>query len=306
MMNNECFSRNLRRLRQAKGLTQERLAEALGVSIQSVSRWECGNTLPDVMLLPELARLYGVTVDDLYRADATGYPSYAQRLLAVYEASGKSEDFLAAEQEFTRMDGQTADDLRAWGVLYHYRMSQCALLARQKLEQAMDHPEASEQVYLSAARQRLLLLSAQGGGAGEAGRYAEALDRDPGDRRLWLLTAAAQEHAGKPEQALETTLAGLERFPDFAALMVHAGDLCRSLKRYDAAFGWWRRALEADSSYLDAVYSMAFCYEEQGHWEKARRVWTELARELARRGLTVESAFPAAQAARCEHNLTRR
>ena len=304
MMNNECFSRNLRRLRQGKGLTQERLAEALGVSVQSVSRWECGNTLPDVMLLPELAQLYGVTVDDLYRADASGYPSYAQRLLAVYEASGKSEDFLAAEQEFARMDGWTADDLRAWGVLYHYMMSNCARLARQKLEQAMDHPEVSEQVYLCAAQQRLLLLSDLGGGAGEAGRYAGALDRDPGDRRLWLLTAAAMEFAGEPERALETALAGLERFPEFVPLMVHAGDLCRSLRRYDEAFGWWRRALAQDSGYLDAVYSMGFCYEECGDWEKARRVWMELARELDRRGQSIEGAFPAAQAALCAKKLT--
>ena len=93
-MNHEHFSGNLRRLRQQKGLTQEQLANHLGVSVQSVSRWECAITLPDVMLLPELARLYGVTVDDLYRSDARGYPSYAQRLLAVYEASGRTEDFL--------------------------------------------------------------------------------------------------------------------------------------------------------------------------------------------------------------------
>lgn len=147
-MNSELFSQNLRRLRLEKNLTQEQLANILGVSVQSVSRWECGNTLPDVMLLPEIARLYGVTVDDLYRADAKGYPSYAQRLLAVYEASGRSEDFLAAEQEFARMSASelTADDLRTWGVLYHYMMKHSAIQAQRKLEQAMQHPDVTEQV----------------------------------------------------------------------------------------------------------------------------------------------------------------
>ena len=74
-MNSEHFSRNLRRLRLQKNLTQEQVAAILGLSAQSISRWECSNTLPDVMLLPQIARLYGVTVDDLYRADAMGYPT---------------------------------------------------------------------------------------------------------------------------------------------------------------------------------------------------------------------------------------
>lgn len=295
-MCSEQFSRNLRRLRLDKGLTQEQLANRLGVSVQSVSRWECATTLPDVMLLPELARLYGVTVDDLYRADAQGYPSYAQRLLAVYEASGRSADFLAAEQEFARMPERTADDLRAWGVLYHYMMNHCARLARQKLEQAMSHPEVSEQVYLSAAQQRIVLLSELGGGAEEVSRYAEALEADPGNRRLWLLSTASWEFAGEPERALETALEGLERFPDHVGLMVHAGDICRMLRRYDEAFGWWDRALELDRTYLDAAYSKGLCYEELGRWEEAYRIWTELVRELDRRGLVMEREFPARQA----------
>jgi len=114
---NHIFSANLRRLRLSKGYTQEQVAAQLGVSPQSVSRWECSSTLPDVLLLPQIARLYHVTVDDLYREDAKGYPSYAQRLLAVYEASGRTEDFLAAEQEFLRISAgeHTADDHGASG-----------------------------------------------------------------------------------------------------------------------------------------------------------------------------------------------
>ena len=295
-MCNEQFSRNLRRLRLDKGLTQEQLANRLGVSVQSVSRWECATTLPDVLLLPELARLYGVTVDDLYRADAQGYPSYAQRLLAVYEASGRSEDFLSAEQEFARMPERTADDLRAWGVLYHYMMNHCARLARQKLEQAMSHSEVSEQVYQSAAQQRIVLLCDQGGGADEARRYAQALESDPDNQRLWLLSTASWEFAGEPERALETALEGLKRFPNHVSLMIHAGDICRMLRRYDEAFDWWDRALELDRTYLDAAYSKGLCYEELGCWTEAHRVWTELVRELDRRGMVMEREFPARQA----------
>lgn len=300
-MNNALFSKNLRRLRLDRNLTQEQLANILGVSVQSVSRWECGNTLPDVMLLPEIARLYGVTVDDLYRADAKGYPSYAQRLLAVYEASGRSEDFFAAEQEFTRLRASelTADDLRSWGVLYHYMMKHSAVQAQRKLEQAMQHPDVTEQVYSSAAQQKIALFCDLGKGHEEAVRYDEELAGKSSDFRIWLLCTAAHEFAGEYEQALDVATRGIERFPDKASLHVHAGDICRALKRYEEAFNHWHKALDLDSSYLDAVYSMGFCYEELEQYHKAYTVWTELVRELDRRGLVINRDYPARMAENC-------
>ena len=56
---------NLRRLRRAADMTQEQLADKLGVAYQSVSRWENGTTYPDMEFLPVLAGIFGVTVDEL-------------------------------------------------------------------------------------------------------------------------------------------------------------------------------------------------------------------------------------------------
>ena len=50
----------LRDLRKEKGLTQEELAEKFGVSSRSVSRWENGNTMPELGVLVELAEFYEV------------------------------------------------------------------------------------------------------------------------------------------------------------------------------------------------------------------------------------------------------
>lgn len=52
-------------LRKAKELTQEELAKLVGVSSQAVSKWEKDRTCPDIGLLPQLAKLLGVTVDEL-------------------------------------------------------------------------------------------------------------------------------------------------------------------------------------------------------------------------------------------------
>lgn len=55
----------LRTLRKDKGLTQEQLADEMGVSNRTVSRWENGYNLPDFDVLLELSRFYGVQIDEI-------------------------------------------------------------------------------------------------------------------------------------------------------------------------------------------------------------------------------------------------
>lgn len=59
----------VKELRMENNLTQEDLAEQLGVSFQAVSRWETGVTYPDITLLPVLANMFDVTVDYLLDVD---------------------------------------------------------------------------------------------------------------------------------------------------------------------------------------------------------------------------------------------
>ncbi|MDR0861957.1 MAG: helix-turn-helix transcriptional regulator [Oscillospiraceae bacterium] len=59
------ISENLKRLRITREVTQERLAEYLGVTTQSVSKWERGDNYPDIAQLPAIAAFFDVTVDDL-------------------------------------------------------------------------------------------------------------------------------------------------------------------------------------------------------------------------------------------------
>ena len=58
---------NLKALRKNVKLTQEEVAEHLNVSRQSVAKWESGESLPDIENCIQLARLYGVSLDDLVR-----------------------------------------------------------------------------------------------------------------------------------------------------------------------------------------------------------------------------------------------
>ena len=64
------MSMNLHRtivdLRRKKGYTQEKLAEMLGVTTAAVSKWETGNSYPDITLLPQLAEIFDVSLDYLF------------------------------------------------------------------------------------------------------------------------------------------------------------------------------------------------------------------------------------------------
>lgn len=64
-MNKLHLSENIVRLRRDKGITQEELAAFVGVTKASVSKWETGQSMPDILLLPLLAAFFGVSVDEL-------------------------------------------------------------------------------------------------------------------------------------------------------------------------------------------------------------------------------------------------
>lgn len=87
----------MRKLRQSRGNRQEDLATHLGVSAQSVSKWERGENLPDLTLIPAIASYYDVTVDDL---------------LGVGEVRKQEKiDWYFAESKRLLRDGKTGENI---------------------------------------------------------------------------------------------------------------------------------------------------------------------------------------------------
>ena len=68
-MNQQKIGEFLKHLRTDKGLTQEQLAEEFGVSSRSVSRWENGNTMPDISIIIELADFYDVDIREIIHGE---------------------------------------------------------------------------------------------------------------------------------------------------------------------------------------------------------------------------------------------
>ena len=65
MFNMENIGLKISQLRKSNNMTQMELADKMNISFQAVSNWERGNSMPDISKLPELAQLFGVTIDEI-------------------------------------------------------------------------------------------------------------------------------------------------------------------------------------------------------------------------------------------------
>lgn len=301
------LSKNLKRFRLAKGMTQEQAAEALGVSTQTVSRWECETTLPDAVILPRIARLYCVTIDDLYKETSVAYPNFASRLFSVFEASRKPEDFIRAEEEYQKLlkTGEyTTEDLRSYAILHQFMMSVCMEKAEELFDRVIRKgPEPDREVYWSTRRQKVYFLS-------QIGRNQETIDEflplvEGGSLELqdWVCLIQAYSAADAYDTAWEWAQRAQTQFPESAMLHIYIGDLLRAMKRYDEAFPHWKRALEMEPDWLAAAFSMGFCYEELGDYASAYAVWKGVVDNLERRGFELELDFPRSLAQKCKEKL---
>lgn len=88
----------LKKLRKEKQITQEQLAEVLGVSYQSVSRWELGACYPDMELVPSIANYFGVTIDQLFANDDTAKEEDRQRFYEKLKTLDGMEKVQLAEE----------------------------------------------------------------------------------------------------------------------------------------------------------------------------------------------------------------
>ena len=303
------FSQNLKRFRISKNMTQEQAAEALGVSTQTVSRWECNTTLPDVTILPKIASLYCVTIDDLYRESSVAYDNYAQRLGSVFEASHKPEDFMQAYMEYQKLlkSGEyTIEDLRLYGILHQQMMQVC----RDKAEEIFDRvikkgPAEDPETYWSTRRQKGYFLWEIGRNQENIDEFLPLIENGSNDLQEWICLIQAYTFAENYDAAWKWVQNAEAKFTESAILHIYAGDLMRSMKRYEEAFPRWKRALEMEPEWCDAAYSMASCYEEIGDWENAYAAYIQIAENLEQRGFDTEVNLPRTLAHKCREKISK-
>lgn len=306
---NNTFGENLKRLRIAKNFTQEQAAQSLNISPKSLSRWECGSTMPDVMMLPEIARLYCVTIDDLYKEQSVAYENYAQRLLSVYEETRDIHDFYNADREFDKLlknQNYTMNDLRLYGILYQYHMLDCKEKALRLFARgiAMGENNAPE-TYHQIERQRMLLRSQVGENEKNIEEQTAKFAEYPHDFYCYINLLVAYLYANENRKALEVFQKAEKEFGNQASLYAYGGDLYKRLGSYEEAFVCWDKAFSLDPEMTAVLWSKGFCYEELGEYQKAYEVWCLLVAWLEERGYEAETEEPRRLAERCKEKLSR-
>lgn len=120
------FASNLQFLRRRSGMTQEKLAGHLGVSRQAISKWESGETLPEVATLLQLSQLFSCNMDDLLRQELSrtdspveivnvkGFTMARHRILSANAA----EDIRTLMAHWADRQGLEAPTLLLWGFPY--------------------------------------------------------------------------------------------------------------------------------------------------------------------------------------------
>lgn len=114
------ISENIVRLRHEKKITQDELAEFLGVTKASVSKWETKQSFPDILLLPKLASFFDVTVDELL-----GYEPQLSREQIRCSYHRLAEDF--AKKSFEEVMQKSEALVRKYYSCYPFLLQICVL-----------------------------------------------------------------------------------------------------------------------------------------------------------------------------------
>jgi len=228
-------------------------------------------------------------------------------LFAVYENSRKHEDFIAAAIEYEKMvnaGSMTPDDYRSYGVLHDYMSKVCTRKAFEMYDKTMALcKDTDSELYYRTKRQKNILRAAHGEGQTCIAEQQAAIQDNPDNADEYTCLVDALLTAKQYEEGYNIIKKAIAKFPQEAMLYGYAGDICRELKKYDEAFVYWEKHLELDSKWLDSRFSMGFCYEEIGEYQKAYEVWTKITEILMSRGGVIEAEWTKEMAEKCLKRL---
>lgn len=140
------LGKKIKQLRLNKGVTQEALANALGVTYQAVSRWENETTMPDISLLPQISVFFGVSIDELFEFTEESQYERIENMLNEKSTLSDSEfqnaKYFLEKQLNKESENVNAIKLLAW--LYSHRAKSSNVQAVEYAKRALQLGDTSK------------------------------------------------------------------------------------------------------------------------------------------------------------------
>ena len=262
----------IKQLRLAASMTQEQLAQRLGVSAQAVSKWESGVNMPDILLLPELSVIFGVSIDELF--DLTDEKRFERIDNMIFNTRHISEEEYKRQEQYLlqcREKPNLADRATLLlAQLYIRRSNDLRELAKPLAREALIRMPGTKDAHNA-------IFDAENGAYQDWNGinhrrtidfYKEVVEAHPEDIRnyFWLLdlliadcrTAEAREYA-------ERMKAVYHSYP----YEIFQGYICRAEGDLSAAMDWWQKMLVLYPDKEQVLHEMGSIHAKLGRYEEA-------------------------------------
>ena len=238
----------IKALRQRRGITQEALAQHLGVTAQAVSKWERGAATPDIGMLPDISAYFGVTIDELFALSDDTRMERIQNMLLDDRYYDPAE--VESTREFLLNKGKREP---VNGKVYEH-------LAEMENHLAKEHHEKAEEYAKEALRRDPDLRGAHG----ELNEAMHGFIPDWNARNHYLQISFYQEHIQKNPE-------------DWRAYMWIMDQLIDDY-RLEEAEEYCTRFAQIDHSYRVLLYRGMIAWQ-RGEREIAFTIWAQMEAE---------------------------
>ena len=282
------LGRKIKQLRFKAGLTQEQLAEKLGIGAQSVSKWENAVAMPDITALPLLAEIFGVSIDDLFDLTAEQRLNRIENRMDVEEELPQ-DVFLEYEEYLKTQVADSANRKRATELLanlYWHRMYSFAKKVRHWAKDAirMAPDEKSCQWLLQMAEGHVCWDWNMANHTAAIEFYSELVKRHPDawSPYLYLLDNLIADHRAEEAEQVLNRFCALNQKKPYLNLVYRAHI---ALARFDeaAADGIIEEMLAANPEDDGALFEAAQYYARKCNYDQAVACYEESFRRDPRR-----------------------
>ena len=256
----------IKRLRTERGVTQEQLGDALGISYQAVSKWENGSTLPDIALLPELAVYFGVDIDTLFSIDDSDKLKRIDRVMNGNEKySPENEEYIRSTLEKMLVEDPKNVDLLKRMVDFYWHLEQDAANKKKHFKKRINKISPFEQYGHTSKR--------------EYWRYHEEIEeyetftaQYPDWQQGWIYFAENCIAGHCLDKAKKTINQGLSLGIN-SYLTALLGDIEHIRGNVDGAIALWDKAVTEEPERTDTIEYVAEKYASLGMYDKSIYLW---------------------------------